>query len=404
LEPWEKVLIDGENYPDNVHGQIACQDCHNGIQSADKAEAHTNLIARPSNDPQAVCGDCHPNILETIDTSLHNNLQGYWTVLDQRTVPEDHEAISEMFGNHCASCHATCGDCHVSQPNMVGGGFIDGHNFNKTPSLTRNCTACHGSRVGNEYLGKHEGLNPDVHFRQGRMTCVDCHTGHEMHGQPATCEECHVGPEAQMVEPANHRYAGVQSPRCETCHITAAINQDDIEMHRVHAGDLSCQVCHSVAYSNCYNCHVAISDATGNPFYATESTEMDFKIGRNPIKTFDRPYDFVPLRHVPVATDSFSFYGENLLPNFNALPTWTYTTPHNIQRETPQTESCDACHGNADLFLTADQVKPEELEANLSVIMESVPPLTAELDLSISITATGLITAANTLTNTEGSP
>ncbi|MFO7679356.1 MAG: hypothetical protein R6X34_04845 [Chloroflexota bacterium] len=86
------------------------------------------------------------------------------------------------------------------------------------------------------------------------------------------------------------------------------------------------------------------------------------------------------------------------------LPTWTYTTPHNIQRETPQTESCDACHGNADLFLTADQVKPEELEANLSVIMESVPPLTAELDLSVSITTTGLITATNTLTNTEGSP
>jgi hypothetical protein len=42
---------------------------------------------------------------------------------------------------------------------------------------------------------------------------------------------------------------------------------------------------------------------------------------------------------------------------------------------TPQTESCDACHGNAELFLTADDVLPEELEANKDVIVEEVPEL-----------------------------
>ncbi len=31
--------------------------------------------------------------------------------------------FTEMFGNHCDSCHATCGECHVSQPNLVGGGI-----------------------------------------------------------------------------------------------------------------------------------------------------------------------------------------------------------------------------------------------------------------------------------------
>jgi hypothetical protein len=76
---------------------------------------------------------------------------------------------------------------------------------------------------------------------------------------------------------------------------------------------------------------------------------------------------------VPVDPDSLSFYGENLLPNFDAQPTWRYTTPHNIQRETPQTDSCNACHGNPDLFLTADKISAAELNANLPVIVETVP-------------------------------
>jgi hypothetical protein len=392
LEPWEKAIIDGELFPETVHGQIPCQDCHSGVQSADKEEAHTGLVARPSDDPETFCGECHPDVVALAEYSLHEQLTGYWTVLDQRTVPEDHAAISQMFDNHCSSCHASCGDCHVSQPALVGGGLIDGHLFKETPSMTRNCTACHGSRVGNEYLGKHEGLQADVHFRQGRMACVDCHTSHEMHGQPAECETCHTGPEGQMVEPADHRYAGVQTPRCETCHITVAIGQDDIEMHQVHGSDLSCQVCHSIAYTNCDGCHVAISETTGNPFFSTDAHYQDFKIGLNPLQSFDRPYEYVTLRHVPVAADSFAFYGENLLPNLNALPTWVYTTPHNIQRNTPQTASCDACHGNPDLFLTADKVAPELLEANLPVIMPAIPRPLAEITATVGITGTTAVT------------
>jgi len=294
-----------------------------------------------------------------------------------------------MFGNHCSNCHATCGECHVSQPNLVGGGFIEGHLFNREPSMTRNCTACHGSRVGNEYLGKHEDLRADVHFRQGRMTCVDCHTGHEMHGQLSDCTACHIGPEELSVAPPNHRYEGVQTPRCETCHITATIG-DGIEMHEAHGGDLSCQVCHSIAYTSCDGCHVQISDKTGNPFFGTESSYLGLFIGLNPRKSFDRPYDFVPLRHVPVSQTSFQFYGENLLANYDALPTWVYATPHNIQRETPQTETCNSCHGNPDLFLTSEKVLPAELTANQDVIVTNIPleivdetvPVTSTLEVN----------------------
>jgi hypothetical protein len=45
-----------------------------------------------------------------------------------------------------------------------------------------------------------------------------------------------------------------------------------------------------------------------------------------------------------------------------------------FQRNTPQTETCDACHGNAGRFLTADDVLPAELEANKGIIVEEIPP------------------------------
>jgi thiosulfate/3-mercaptopyruvate sulfurtransferase len=392
LESWEKVLVDNETYPETVHGQILCQDCHSGVQSSDKEVAHEGIVKKPSNDPQVTCGQCHPNVVAMNEYSLHANLTGFRTVLAERSTPANYDAITQAFDSNNYYYYATCGDCHVSQPELVGGGLIDGHNFNAVPSMTRNCTACHDSTVGQEYLGDHEGLMGDVHFSQGDMTCLDCHTGPELHGQPANCQECHEGPEAAGVAPADHRYAGVQSPRCETCHVSVAIGQDDIFMHQQHGGDLSCQACHSVEYTSCDGCHLANNEAIGKPFYTLDSSYLSFKIGRNPLKSYDRPYEYVTLRHVPVSPDSFAFYGDNLLSNFSALPTWAYATPHNIQRQTPQAASCTSCHGQPELFLTMDDLTSEEIEANLSVIVESVPRPITEILASPRITVTQPVT------------
>jgi len=373
LEPWEKALVDGKKFPATVHGHVDCTDCHEGSQSSDKETAHEGMTARPSEGEAKACRECHPDVAETFPSSLHSTQQGYWTVLEARSVPENHAALEKAFGNHCAKCHASCGDCHVAQPAGVGGGLFEGHVFTAAPPMTRSCTACHGSRVGNEYLGKNEGFPGDVHFREGRMNCVNCHDNHELHGQPAACAECHTAPEEMSMKPANHRYDGLQTPTCESCHPNTILGGDNIEMHTVHGADLSCQVCHSVTYTSCDGCHVALSEKTGKPFFETENTYFTFLIGLNPGRSYTRPYKYVPLRHVPATPNGFSFYGENLLPNFNSLSTWVFATPHNIQLKTPQTESCNACHGNANLFLTIDKVNPEEVEANQNVIVEEVP-------------------------------
>jgi thiosulfate/3-mercaptopyruvate sulfurtransferase len=373
LEPWEKVLVSPEDFLGDVHGQMQCTFCHGGVQAPEKEAAHAGMVANPASGDARICETCHADTNHTFDASLHATQAGYWYSLDARSAPEGHAALDTMFGNHCASCHSSCGDCHISQPDSVGGGFVDGHVVNKTPSMTRNCTACHGSRVGNEYLGKNEELSGDVHFRAGRMKCTDCHTGAAMHDSAGVCTECHTTPEGAEPISKDTRYAGSQAPACESCHPQVGSEGNEIIQHTLHGDKLSCQVCHSISYSSCDGCHVAISEASGNPFFETQDTYLTFLIGRNPIQNFHRPYEYVPVRHIPVDTESYAYYGDNLLPSFDALPTWAYATPHNIQRITPQTESCNNCHGNPEVFLTSDKVKPEEVNANRDVIVPQVP-------------------------------
>ena len=366
LEVWEKVLVSTDALQDlwgtaeqySAHARLSCVDCHGGSNVVDKEAAHEGVVRDPSDmqEDNSVCADCHYQHVPIQQASLHNSLAGYETALLARWDPAKTGVIAEMMEYHCVDCHASCGQCHVSQPTSVGGGLIDGHTFKETPSMTRNCTGCHGSRVKDEYTGRNEGFPADVHLRSGRMACVECHDGAEMHGVD--------------LEGA-HRYEGEQTPRCEDCH------QDELDAasntyHAMHGDTLSCQVCHSISYKSCYNCHVQQSEE-GVAFFEIDLSEMGFSIGLNPRVSEERPYKYVPLRHVPIAPTSFEFYGENLMTNFDAAPTWVYATPHNIQLNTPQTESCDSCHDSLEWFLTADKVRPDELEANKDLIVEEIP-------------------------------
>jgi hypothetical protein len=171
-----------------------------------------------------------------------------------------------------------------------------------------------------------------------------------------------------------YRYDGEAEPPCETCHEDQIGVGSGIYQHEVHGTEtLSCQTCHSVSYTNCTNCHVERTE-DDIAFYSVESHEVTFVIGRNPLRSAERPYDYTVLRHVPVDPESFSFYDIEMAL-FSSRPTWVYATPHNIQRNTPQTESCESCHGNDDIFLTPDRVVEWELEANADVMVDAAPPL-----------------------------
>jgi len=361
LEAWEQVFVSDEDFPTSTHGQVGCTNCHGGVAGAtEMEEAHTGIVTDP--DPATTCAGCHEETTTAHGGSLHTTLAGYTTVLLERSGGGDElsPGLTEAYGNHCASCHTSCGQCHVSRPTSTGGGLLAGHTFKETPPMNLTCTGCHGSRIENEYKGKNEmgdgGTYPaDVHYNPGGMACFTCHTGDDLHG-------------VDLDE--NHRYDGAQDPACTDCHPEA--EGANVQHTSQHLESLSCQVCHSVAYKNCYSCHVQTSDE-GIPYFQTDESQMLFYIGQNPTPTEDRPWQWVPVRHVPIDPDSFSFYGEDLLPTFDARPTWSYATPHNIQRSTPQNSSCDSCHGNPTMFLTEDKVDPAELEANQGVIVTEVP-------------------------------
>jgi thiosulfate/3-mercaptopyruvate sulfurtransferase len=357
LEAWAKVAIDAA-FTETLHGQISCTECHGGDEAAtDMAAAHEGVSRDP--DAATACGSCHAEVTEDHAGSLHSTLAGYTEVLAERSSEETFPQVMEAYGNHCASCHASCGQCHVSRPTSAGGGLLSGHDFRATPPQNLTCTGCHGSRIENEFKGKNEAEDgsmypADVHYNPGGMACVECHSGEQMHGTTG--------------ESVLHRYEGEELPACVDCHSPSEnVMHTDVHLERVQ-----CQVCHVVAYKNCYSCHVQLSDESV-PYFRTEPSEMAFLIGRNPIQNPERPWDYVVVRHVPIDRDSFAFYGDDLLPNFDARPTWTYATPHAVQRNTPQTASCDSCHGNEAVFLTEDKVLPDELEANREVVVTEVP-------------------------------
>ncbi len=354
LEAWEGILVD-KAFTTSTHGKLGCIACHGGVSGAtDKTAAHKGVIANP--DAQKTCSTCHSEIVKNSATSLHATQNGYMTTLTARGA--DMTKLQEPFNNHCASCHASCGDCHVSRPSFTGGGLLAGHTFKKVASQSDTCMACHSTRVGDEYMGKLSGAEGDVHWTKQGMPCVTCHKADVMHGTgtaPATM------------------YAGKAQPACLDCHKAVAPGAGKVVQHELHGQKLACEVCHSSGnYKNCINCHVG-KDAKGLPYRMLDPSWLTFKIGKNPIKSADRPWDYVLVRHVPANADIFDAYVKNALPKVDALPTWKYATPHNMVRNAPQTASCNNCHGNTDLFLTAKDVKPEEAKANASVIVATVP-------------------------------
>ena len=366
LAAWEKVFLEDASFMESTHGKVGCVICHGGDSSAQgKDDAHVGLVADPSD---VSCSTCHKDISCMNEDSLHTTLSGMKYALETRGGDlTDGSTLDTAFDNHCSKCHTSCGQCHISIPDDAGGGFVYSHEFLGTPDMTSNCTACHGSRVGNEYLGLNEGVDADVHYEEYGMKCSSCH-GDELHGSTEAVDTRYDNATVSCVDAGCHDSVLTDSINMHKKHVANHIEYDSNV-----APSLSCQVCHSVTYKNCYNCHVALDD-NELPYYQTDESVMDFMIGLNPLQSNDRPYDYVVLRHAPVSTSTFSGYGTNLLPDFDALSTWKYATPHNIQKSTPQNATCNSCHGHAELFLTTGNVADDEETANASVIVNVIPP------------------------------
>jgi hypothetical protein len=174
------------------------------------------------------------------------------------------------------------------------------------------CVTCHISRGGHAYLGVAAGTKPDVHLTKMGYTCVDCHNSLELHGDGKKVEQ---------------RYAYNRLPTCANCH--HGLDSAN-EYHTKHYTDFNCHVCHSQEYNNCGSCHIHGAGAR-IPSY------MDFKIAVNPIPEIKTGFDFTLVRRTLAAPDNWQEYGIPQYSNFDALPTYNYTSPHNLLRWTDRT-------------------------------------------------------------------
>jgi len=338
---------------DSTHSKIGCSGCHGGESNIDASDdtsayrtAHAGLMRDPSEIDEVGCagGMCHGDIVRRHKTSMHGNLTGQKAHVALRNVFDTFEEcpadVKDAFSEDCSSCHATCGQCHISRPTSAGGGFLEqgstagsSHKFIRTPDEANVCTSCHSSRIGDDWKGNLAGNEADVHQQMGK-TCLDCHT-EDLHGDGSN--------------DANYtsRYQVAGLPQCVDCHQD---DQDDNAYHQKHwpnsdatdGPDLACSVCHSQQYTNCNTCHAGewMNEYSSNH---TEDYRVysSFKVGHNPYYgDAGHPNNnsaWITVRHVPVSPDTYTAWGINIMPNFDIMETWKYTSPHNIQRWTDQT-------------------------------------------------------------------
>jgi len=329
-----------------LHAAAGCESCHKGNpKAADRDRAHAGLVARPSRQPDTACAACHAKQVEQVKTSLHFTVRGEENLMKLRSAHRWPD-VEPIFRQACQSCHASCGDCHVSKAKSARGGLMDGHMFLKQPPMEEACGSCHGGRVVPEYLGKNEGFPPDVHWEKARMDCIACHSALQMHGDGTAYPD---------------RHAVRTKPQCITCHPDAKAAGSPILQHAVHGDRINCVVCHATVYRGCENCHIGEG----------AKSSLQFKIGKSARP--DAPYQYTLLRHVPTVRTMLDPRVKDGMPNYDAVPTWKDTTPHNIQRKTPRTASCNNCHGNARIFLKPGDLNPTEAAANAKVVVPNIP-------------------------------
>ena len=355
LEPQRKVLV-AIDFLDSNHGEIACETCHGGNADApDKSLAHEGLVPSPSlSDPEGTCGECHEEIAASAKNSLHMTLAPFATILKSRANDDQYKTIDMGNERHCSQCHTSCGGCHVSRPASVGNGFVNGHIFKARSDLLNQCTACHGSRIGNEYLGKRG--QGDIHAIKGNMVCVDCHKAEEMH--------------AAAPKNLKGRYHLKEAAKCTDCH--KDLQRGEIRNHNIHIGKVQCQACHSQTYTNCYSCHTG-TDNEGLPYYTNQKDIEGIKIGlayEADVPAAD--FNFMLVRHIPIDPELFAHYEKDVFARFDEVPSWKRASPHNIQRKTWQTATCNHCHGNRDLFLSNKDLLDYEIKANKKVVVSDI--------------------------------
>jgi Ni/Fe-hydrogenase subunit HybB-like protein len=181
----------------------------------------------------------YPNLPEHFDfiSSLHYTARGmnYW-------YSKVNGGLEKITGVPYSDLG--CKNCHVSGCDACHREVKDGKTvYSSTAGNQSICLECHGREGAIMKIDSKAGQE-DVHFTIG-MTCVDCHTVNEIHGNGK--------------EYLSMKEEEAMEVQCEDCH-------DYVEptiSHTVHKDKLDCRSCHSRHVLSCTNCHFDFMAQTG---------------------------------------------------------------------------------------------------------------------------------------------
>ena len=192
--------------------------------------------------------------LENFKTSLHHTGRGlaFWYGKEQKGLElltgQPYEKLA------CRQCHiGSCQGCH--QPVKKGKGQAG----KLGPVDEETCLKCHDRLAALRHRMR-ETKKEDVHIALG-MTCQDCHTSREMHG------------DGQVYQ--SQKQPGAMDARCDRCH-------EDISnstSHRKHGGKVSCQACHAHTVLNRTSTQFELLAREGKRMAVSE-TDWIFLMGR----------------------------------------------------------------------------------------------------------------------------
>lgn len=193
--------------------------------------------------------------------------------------PEKHTLAGAASVEQCASCHHDGARVGLS---YRGWRERSDEEIGGLPLAVGVGRVLHG-HDGDHYVVDEDASNgfdetpPDVHFEAG-MSCVDCHSGGEVHGsghlvatawcapERATCAGCHGSADAAAAV-GTERYALTERDGAVVLttrrgglelEVPQIVDLDQPGHEAPHLDTLACETCHSGWLPSCYGCHASV--------------------------------------------------------------------------------------------------------------------------------------------------